>query len=157
MLCRGDEKMAIDEPELVNLEGFLVACGAVAHFDHSGAFVLAALFRNAKQLRVGREELSEFLTSFYALPRVPPIEMPHGSPVTEVHAPPVPSVTIAPHSDWDTSLRLLTSGFHYGTTHITGAERGATAYDETTRTVYYRDFAQESAARARLVALGAKQ
>ncbi len=156
-LCRDNDEMSISEPMLVHWEGFVVARGAVARFDHSGAFALAAMFRNTTQLSVGREELSEFLTSFYALPRTPPIDLPHGSPVTEVHAAPLPTVTIAPHDDWDRKVRRLMPGFQYGTMKITGAERGGTLYDATKRTVYYRDFAFEAAARARLVSHGAKQ
>jgi hypothetical protein len=156
-LHRGTEEMPITEPVLLHWEGWLIARGTVARLDFGGAFAIAALFRNTTQLVVTREELSEFLNSFYALPSVPPIDLPHGSPVTEVHAPPIPWLKVIPRSDWDRKVRHLVTGFHYGPFHITGAEREPTLYDADTRTVHYRDFAVEAAARAQLSAHGVKQ
>ena len=156
-LRRGTEEMGIADPALVHWEGWVIARGAVARFDYGGVFAIAALFRNTTQLTVSRAELSEFLTSFYALPNGPPIDLPHGSPVTEVHAPPIPSLKVLPRADWEWKARRIVAGFHYGPIHVTGAERAPTLYDTNTRTVHYRDFAAESDARARLAEHGVKQ
>ncbi len=156
-LHRGTDEMSIAEPAMVHWEGWLIARGAVARFDHGGAFAMTALFRNVRQLSMSREELSQFLTSFHALASAPPIDLPHGSPVTEVHAPPIPTLRILPRDDWDRKGRRVVAGFQYGPIRITGAERATNVYDAGTRTVHYRDFAAESAARARLVSHGARQ
>src|SRR5512143_1152743 len=156
-LHRGRNKMSIAEPAMVHREGWLIARGAVARFDHGGAFAITALFRNVRQLSVSREELSQFLTSFHAFASSPPIDLPHGSPVTEVHAPPVPTLRVLPRDEWDRKVRHLVVGFQYGPIRITGAERAPSVYDASTRTVHYREFAAEAAARARLVRHGATQ
>jgi superfamily II DNA or RNA helicase len=156
-LHRGGREMSIAEPAMVHWEGWLIARGAVARFEHGGAFAITALFRNVRELSMSREELSEFLTSFYALASGPPIDLPHGSPVTEVHAPPIPTLRVLAHDEWDRKVRRLVAGFHYGPIRIAGAERATNVYDAGTRTVHYRDFAAEAAARARLVSHGAKQ
>jgi superfamily II DNA or RNA helicase len=158
-LHRGGVEMPIAEPALVHWEGWVIARGTIARFDFNGAFAVAALFRNAGHIAASREELSEFLTGFNALRRVPPIDLPHGVPVTEVHAAPIPTLKVLPlvPSAPPRKVRRLAMGFRYGPLEITGAERTPTVYDADTRTVHYRDFAAEAAARARLASHRAKQ
>jgi superfamily II DNA or RNA helicase len=155
-LHRDRVEMSVAEPAMLHWEGWLIARGAVARFDFGGAFAIAALFRNTTQLDVTREELAEFLTSFHSLPQVPPIDLPHGSPVTEVHSAPIPGIKVVPRFGWEEKGRRLIVSFHYGPLRITGIEQAPTLYDAETRTVYYRDFAAEAAARARLASHGAK-
>src|SRR5690348_7858168 len=149
--------MSLAEPAMVHWEGWLIARGTVARLEHGGAFAITALFRNVRQLTMSREDLSQFLTSYHALASVPPIDLPHGSPVTEVHAPPIPTLRVLARDDWERKVRRLVAGFQYGPIRITGAERATNVYDASTRTVHYRDFAAEVAARAQLVSHGAKQ
>jgi superfamily II DNA or RNA helicase len=156
-LHRGRASMPISEPALLHRDGWLIARGTVARLEYGGAFAVAALFRNVAQLSASREELSEFLISFDALPSTTSLDLPHGIPVTEVDAPPIPTLKVLPGSDWASKTRRLIAGFDYGAFHITGAERAPTLYDAGTRTVHYRDFAAEAAARARLRAHGVKQ
>ncbi len=156
-LHRGGVEMPITEPGLVHWEGWVIARGTIARFDFNGAFAIAALFRNAGHIAATREELSDFLTSFNALPRVPPIDLPHGVPVTEVHAAPIPTLKVLPPVPSARRVRRLATGFRYGPLEITGAERTPTVFDADTRTVHYRDFAAEAAARARLASHRVKQ
>src|SRR5262245_37726980 len=142
--------MPIAESALVHWEGWVIARGEIARLDFSGAFAIAALLRNTGHIDASREELSEFLAAFNALSRVPPIDLPHGVPVTEVHAAPIPTLKVLPPAFSIRKVRRLTTGFRYGPLEITGAEQTPTAYDADTRTVHYRDFAAEAAARARL-------
>lgn len=156
-LHRGDLSMPITEPALIHWGGWLIARGTVARFEFGGAFALAALFRNTPVLDLSREELSEFITNFNAFPHPPAIDLPHGIPVTEVHAPPVPTLEVVPRSEWDGRLRRLITGFNYGPFRISGTEQSSTLYDADTRTVHYRDFAAEAAAHARLASFGVRQ
>ena len=155
-LHRGKEEMSLSDAALVHWEGWVIARGAVARLNYGGAFAITALFRNVRELVMSREELSQFLTSFHALASSPPIDLPHGSPVTEVHAPPIPTLRVLARDDWRGKVRRLVAGFHYGPIRITGAERATSVYDAGTRTVHYRDFAAEATARARLASHGAK-
>src|SRR5262249_32249495 len=102
-------------------------------------------------------ELAEFIASFDALPATPPIDLPHGSPVIEVYAPPIPTLKVMPATDWDRKRRRLVTGFQYGPIHIAGDERAPVLYAAGTNAVHYRDFAEEAAARSRLAAHGARQ
>jgi superfamily II DNA or RNA helicase len=154
---RAAERLPIAEPAMIHWEGFLVARGSVARFDDAGAYALVALFRNVGKLVVTREELAEFITSFDALPSTPPIDLPHGSPVIEVYAPPIPTLKVMPTNEWDRKRRRLAMGFQYGPIHISGDERAPVLYAAGTNAVHYRDFAGEAAARNRLTAHGARQ
>lgn len=156
VLRRGSEEMPIDEPALVHWEGWVIARGTVARFDDGGGFVMAALFRNTRSISVDREELSEFLINLDALPAAPPVELPHGSPVTEVHAPPVAHLEVEPYHEWDKKIRRLVLAFDYGPMRIGGSELAPSLYDANTRTVHYRDFAAEDAARSVLSSHGVK-
>jgi hypothetical protein len=53
----------------------LIAHGAIAPFDDAGASALVSL-RAKKTLSVSEDELPSFLAAMYALPRVPPIDLP---------------------------------------------------------------------------------
>jgi len=156
-LHRGAVEMPIAESALVHWEGWVIARGTIARLDFNGAFAIAALFRNTGHIAVSREELSEFLAAFNTLPRVPPIDLPHGVPVTEVYAAPIPALKVLPPPLSLRKVRRLATGFRYGPLEITGAERTPTVFDADTRTVHYRDFAAEAAARARLASHGVKQ
>jgi superfamily II DNA or RNA helicase len=154
---RGAERVSTSEPALIHWEGIVIAHGMISRFDDSGAYALVALFRNVDKIVVTREELGEFITSFDELPATPPIDLPHGSPVIEVHAPPIPTLKVAPATDWDRKRRRLITGFQYGPVHITGDERAPVLYAAGTNAVHYRDFNEEAAALARLASHGARQ
>jgi hypothetical protein len=154
---RGAEKIDVSQPAMVYWEGIVIARGMISRFDDAGAYALVALFRNVGKLTLNREELGEFITGFDALPATPPIDLPHGSPVVEVHAPPVPTLKVMPATDWDRKRRRLILGFQYGPVHMTSDERAPVLYAAGTNAAHYRDFAEEASARARLAAHGARQ
>src|SRR4051812_2755399 len=154
---RGAEKVAVVDADMIHWECIVIARGMISRFDDAGAYSLVALFRNVGKLILTREELGEFIPSFAALPATPPIDLPHGTPVIEVHAPPVPTLKVMPATDWDRKRRRLITGFQYGPIHINGDERAPVLYAAGTNAVHYRDFAEEAAARAQLAAHGARQ
>lgn len=154
---RAAEQLPIDEPAMIYWESFVIARGAISRFDDGGAYALVALFRNVNKLVVTREELAEFITSVDALPSAPPIDLPHGSPIIEVYAPPTPTLKVMPATEWDRKRRRLDMGFQYGPIHISSDERAPVLYAAGTNAVHYRDFAEEAAARARVAAHGARQ
>jgi superfamily II DNA or RNA helicase len=154
---RGADKIPIAEPAMIHWERFVIARGAISRFDDADAYAMVALFRNVNSLTVTREELAEFITSFDALPSTPPIDLPHGSPIIEVHAPPIPTLRVTQATEWDRKRRQLITGFQYGPIHISGDERAPVLYAPGTNAVHYRDFAEEAASRARLASHGARQ
>jgi len=156
---RGDE-MPITEPLVLHSSGILLARGALARFEHSGAFAFVPLLREASSLRLTAKELPDFLGTLYGLPRLPPIESTSESAVTVVDGHPLPSLTIVDKGaalgagrdgNW---LRLA---FRYGRVRVDGALAAATVFDPASLTVYRRDRLAEASAEAHLIALGAKK
>jgi superfamily II DNA or RNA helicase len=154
---RKGERIPVSEPALLHWEGVIVARGAIARFDDNGAYALVALFHNVGTLRLTREELAEFMTSFDAMPSTPPIDLPHGSPVIELHAPPTPTLQVMPAVDWERKKRRLVLGFQYGPIHIGSDEAAPVLFAAGTNAAHYRDFQEEAAARSRIAAHGARQ
>jgi hypothetical protein len=158
VLVRPDEELSLDEPDLLHSGRLLIARGTVAPFDDGGAFALVALFQAKRRITVSEDELPSFLSAMYALPRVPAIDLPPGSRVSEVDGTPVPGVTISPYPGaLQATLRRLNTSFRYGSVRISGTEPGTTVFDQETLTVHHRDLAFEAAARAHLRSQGAKE
>ncbi len=157
-LRRGRDEMPLAEPLVLHSSGILLARGALARFEHSGAFAFVPLLREASSLHLTAKELPDFLGTLYGLPRLPPVESTSESAVTVIDGQPVPCLTIAEksgHLGRDGSwLRL---SFRYGRVRVDGALAAATVFDPASLTVYRRDRNAEAAAEARLVELGAKK
>jgi len=159
-LRRGREEMSISEPLVLHSSGILLARGALARFDHSGAFAFVPLLREASSLHLTAKELPDFLGTLYGLPRLPPIESTTESAVTVVDGHPLPSLSIL---DKGASLGAARDGnwlrlaFRYGRVRVDGALAAATVFDPASLTVYRRDRDAEAAAEALLIELGAKK
>jgi superfamily II DNA or RNA helicase len=157
-LRRDDDEMSLAEPLVLHTSGILLARGAFARFDHSGAFAFVPLLREASSLRLTANELPDFLGVLYGLPRLPPIESTSESAVTVVDEQPVPFLTVADGvATWGRGANWLRLSFRYGSVVIDGALANPTVFDPASLTVYRRDRAAEAAAEARLVEVGAKK
>ncbi|HEY4217945.1 MAG TPA: DEAD/DEAH box helicase [Gemmatimonadaceae bacterium] len=157
-LERGGQEMPLSEPAILHSEGFLLARGVLGRFDHSGAYALVTLFREQSSIVIGESELPALLESLYAVPRLPPIEFPPDTGLSEVHAAPLPCVTIFPDpNDSRGTHHRLEPGFIYGKTRISGQESSNSVFDRDAVAIRYRDFEFEAASRDRLVTLGARE
>jgi superfamily II DNA or RNA helicase len=157
VLVRGGEEMRVADPAILHAEGILLANGMLARFDHGGAYPLLTLFRERGPIVIGEAELPNFLESLYALPRLPSIDLPPNSGITEVRTPPIPAVTVLPDPDTyrDTHHRIAL-GFLYGTTRIAEEDTASTVFDRAALTIRRRDEDFEAEARARVIGLGAR-
>ena len=158
VLERAGEEMSLAEPDLLHAEGVVLAHGVVSRLEHEGAFGLLAMFRSHPSVPVPGTDLPALIESLYALPRLPALDLPAGTSVSEKREPPLPCVSILPDANqWRGSRRPLKLQFLYGTTHVSGEQDSATVFDRASLTVRHRDRPFENAARAQLVALGAKE
>ncbi|MEP6491857.1 MAG: DEAD/DEAH box helicase [bacterium] len=160
VLRRGPEEMLLSEPAMLHSEGWLVARGAIARFEHRGAFTLVPMFREKKSVHVAEADLPALLEMLYALPRRPALELPADTRVNEVRTPPTPGVTI--HQDptpWRKTHHRLEVSFVYGAVRVGGPtpEAETSLFDRSSLTVHHRDLAFEREAHERLTALGAKE
>ena len=157
MLVRANERMPMCEPTVLHAEGVLLARGALARFDHRGAFALVPLFRKQPAIVIGEDELPAFLESLYAMPRLPEIDLPPDTGLTEIRTPPVPCITILPDpSPWRETHHQIELGFLYGTMRVAGDDATATVFDRGALALRHRDLALEAESRARLASFGVK-
>jgi len=160
VLRRGHEEMLLSEPAMLHSEGWLVARGTIARFEHGGAFALVPMFREKKSVQVPESDLPALLETLYALPRRPALELPADTRVTELRTPPQAGVTI--HQDptpWRKTHHRLEVSFMYGAVRVNGPtpEIETSVFDRDSLTVHHRDLAFEQTARERLTTLGAKE
>ena len=158
LLRRGNQEMPLDEPTILHSEGLLLARGSFARFDYGGAFALVSLFRERPSIRVPESDLPAMLESLYTLPRRPALELPPDAHITEVRAEPQSGVVILPDPDPSRqAYHRLEPFFVYDTLRVNANTLEASIFDRETLTVHHRDLAREHTARARLLALGARE
>jgi superfamily II DNA or RNA helicase len=155
VLERHDEQMPLSEPALLLSDGYLVARGAISRFDHRGAFAVVRSFRERPVIDVADGDFAGFLDMLYAIPRLPPVDLPPGSGITEAREAPRPCLTILPDTaSWRAARHRVVVGFRYGARRIDGGHAGTTVFDPEARVLRHRDRVAEATARSRLPALG---
>jgi hypothetical protein len=158
VLRRGGEEMLLSEPAALHPEGILFARGSLARWQPTAVYPLVALFSETSHLVVPNDEMPALLETIYRLPHRPALELPPDTKVAEVRLPPQPGVTILPDpAPWRRTHHRLVPFFLYGGLRVTDDESSGALFDRASLTVRYRDSEHERAARARLVALGARE
>ena len=157
MLARSGHEMPVTEPVVLHAEGVMLARGHLGRFDHAGAYALVPLFRRQQPIVIGDDELPAFLQTLYTMPRLPAIELPPNTGITEVREQPHPCVSILPDpSPARETHNQLVPAFVYGTTQVAGDNDASTVFDRDTLTIRHRDVDFEAAAREYLLSLGAR-
>src|SRR5262249_857995 len=146
VLRRGDDEMPLSEPTLLHASGVLFARGALAPFEHAGAFAFVVLLRrHENSLNLRQAELPELLDTLYSLPHLPELELPPTTHVVESAAAPTPCLSIvADTGTWRSpTTNVLTLGFRYGRVQVDDAHDDpaapTTVFDRETLTLYHRD------------------
>lgn len=125
--------------------------------EHSGAWPLALAMRGGGSLSLGPDP-SSFLEQFHRLPKVPPISLPKGDELDSVDITPVPILEISRElGGWRQAPAALSLRFRYGHAIVEPSSRAPTCFDRTASVLYRRNTMFERSARARLLALGARE
>jgi superfamily II DNA or RNA helicase len=75
MLCRGEERMPLTEPELVTEGGFVFARGKVARLDDSGAFPWIAQLRLLERILIPDNDRESAIARLLEMPVLPPLDL----------------------------------------------------------------------------------
>jgi superfamily II DNA or RNA helicase len=156
-LRRGEERMPLEEPRLLLASGLLVARGAVARFDHCGAFAWAHQLRQLKRISFPDRERDAALEKLLASRVLPPMELDEPLRFERRRATPRPGLRIREHRDWKGSFFQAHLLFDYGRGWMPESEAGRGLWSPEDRVYIERDASAESAARDKLAALGLKQ
>lgn len=157
-LRRGDQTIPLAAPALLLHGGLAIAEGRVSHFEHGGAFPLVSALRADGPLKVGARELPRLLESLYALPNLPPVELPARLDITEMRPEPVPHLLVsgAPPRGTGGHGLPLTLSFRYDEIEVAATRKEPSIFDRRQRTVLHRDREAETRAAALLRDLGAR-
>ena len=159
ILARDAAQMDLGLPVLLHPAGYLIADDVLARYDHAGAFPLMRTLRQHGAGLPVPEDVSELLTSLYALPHVPAIELPAGLSIVESHDDPRRAVTITERvGGWNAVYACnVDCEFVYGTLRIDGTSTTSSVFDPVGRVLHHRQLPAERQAVERLLALGVKR
>lgn len=136
--------------------GLVIRDGRIAPVRHAGAFPLVAALGDGS-LRVPRSDVPDLLGALYALPRLPPVEVPAALGVQEVHSEARPSAAIRllPATPWGGIPRAPAElSFDYGGVSLPYLPDGPPHFDPSTMRLMHRDPAAERRALDQLEAAG---
>ncbi len=159
-LRRGAESTDLDSPALLLRGGLVFWPERVARLDDAGAFDLLSRLRQTGSLSVPIGQKDQLLAQLFALPRLPPLDLPEDMRLEEVRIAPQPYLKVKPpehHSyygrDW---LRGFLS-FTYGEATVPAGQDGRSIYQPEQRRLLLRDPEAERIAAERLQQLGFRQ
>jgi len=158
VLRRDEEEMPLARPVLFLHGGILFTDDLVARFTHGGAFPLVAALRGGAPLAAAAGDVPELLQALYALPHLPPLDLPAALGVDETHPAPVPLLTIrsaGPPGAPGTTLAAELA-FDYDGVVVPASRADAALFDRDRRRVLHRDRPAERSAVARLRRAGAR-
>jgi superfamily II DNA or RNA helicase len=151
-LVRGDERMALSEPQLVVADGFLITASCVARLDHGGAFAWLVALRGAGVVAVPFTDGPRIRDAFFAEPP-PADDVPEELRIEIVSEPPRPSIRLKPSRYRGDRLEADVL-FVYGNVGVPARASEALVRQQGTGRAIRRDRDAERAAIARLHAVG---
>ncbi|MEO5567836.1 MAG: SNF2-related protein, partial [Gemmatimonadaceae bacterium] len=155
VLERHGDEMPLSDAALLLSDGWLVANGTVSRLDHRGAFAVVRRFRETPEIDFAADDLAGFLDALYAIPRLPPIELPVDSGIVEARDAPRPCLTVLSHAGAPRAGRQkVMMAFKYGDRRIPADLPADPVFDPVGQALRYRDRVAEAAARSRLPGLG---
>ena len=86
----GEQRMELSEPQIILLNGLLIARGNISRVEHRGAFELLAMLREKTALPLAKNALPDLLKTLCEMPRLPKMNWPTDFLVNECEPVPRP-------------------------------------------------------------------
>jgi superfamily II DNA or RNA helicase len=153
VLRRGEEEAPLGEPDAIFDEGLMLMRGSLARLDDSGAASWRELLRQHGRFRIGASHRRAFIEEIYALPRLPPLDLPEGWRVPEEAPAPAPRLHVRPgREDRGAPKTVLFAelALDYDRLIVRAGSPGKVAFDASLRRLVRRDAEAEAKARTRL-------
>ncbi len=155
LLCRGAERMSIEEPDFLLAGALVIAGGRAARLDDGGGFALISLLRRASRLAIRVRDRDKFLKAFYSLQKRPPVELPDDLRVEEERVAPRPGLRILEvRSGWGGARLRGEVSFDYDGQVVPADSAEGSRFDLARRRLLLRDREAEAKAVEVLHALG---
>lgn len=155
-VSRGEQRLALNVPDLLHPSGVIVVNDTVARFDDGDAFPVITELLSAPGMAVGRD-VSVVLSRLYAMPSVPELTLPDDVSIAQSHEEPTPVLTFTadPTPIVRKDMAGMQLGFRYGPVYVGASDAGTTRYAAESNTLHHRHHDAEARARDRLMSLGA--
>jgi len=157
-LARDGERMTLDEPALLTVDGIVIAHGRLGLIvDHGAQFLTTALAGGSLR-GIPRDDAMDLLSELYALPQLPAIDLLPELEITTIDVVPVPRLLLrrVVATPWSPPGLEATLAFGYGDAGATWDNHAAGILQLPSRTVIRRDRAAETVAMQRLEQAGFK-
>ncbi|HVR86284.1 MAG TPA: SNF2-related protein, partial [Planctomycetota bacterium] len=93
---RGEERLALADPEIVLAPGFLIRKGKVSRFTAAGDFRWLGYLRKRGTVLVPAGEIEPFLSELFSLREPLPVELPSSLRIRETDVAPLPRLQLSP-------------------------------------------------------------
>lgn len=156
-LRREEERLTLEQPDLIVGGGFLFVNGSAALLEDFGAFHWIAEVRRSGPVRVPQKDEREFLTQLLESERRPRLDLPSELRYETVDVVPRPRLQIyrlSGHRNFQLRAEL---SFEYDSEFISSSSSASFVVHRTQRSLVRRDRVAEAAARSRLEALGLRR
>lgn len=162
VLRRGETEIPLAQAELLFEGGLMFLGETITRCDDGGAWSWIGLLRRYARFHISEGHQRAFLEEVYALPRLPPLDLPEGRALLEVAPTPIPHIHVFPSSpSHPGEIRprgaiLATFGMEYDRFLVPVQKPGCIAFDSERHRLIRRDPEAEEAAKARLDSLSWK-
>ena len=157
-LERGEQRVAIDETDVLFAEGFLIQGGTIARLDHRGQFGwLIGLRAEQGQLLIPASQAAEFAAEVISSERPLPIEWPADLVFTEIVEAPKFHLRIKSTNSWRADRTQGKLRFFYGPVSVPEGHQTETLVDPQARLIRRRDLDAERTANLKLRSLNFSQ
>ena len=153
-LRRGEERMALEEPQLLLSDGLMLARQTVARFEPGGGFSWLEQLRHVKRIPFPDRDRDAVLSKLLEMPALPPMEIDEGLRFEERKV--APRLGLRIRQERTTAVPRYVSQFmvDYGTGWMDGMSEGRGVWRAQERVYLVRDKDIEDGAREKLADLG---
>ena len=158
VFVRGDERLALQTPEILMRGGVFVHEPVLSRFVDDGQFDLLYALRTDLSVSVDAAQLLDLLDELHRLPRLPTLRLPDGLGISTAAGEPVPRVDLATvPQPWGPDRVEATLSFDYNGTTIDFNDPRTSLFDRAKRRLIHRVRAAEQSAAEALQAAGFKR
>ena len=153
-LRRGEERMAIDEPQLLLAEGLMLARKTVSRFEPGGGFGWLEQLRHVKRIPFPDRDRDAVLSKLLAMPALPPMEIDEALRFDERKGAPRLGLRIRQERTAAIPRYVAQFMLDYGAGWMDGMSEGRGVWRPEERVYLVRDKQVEDGAREKLTDLG---
>jgi len=126
-LQRRDERLTLESPALHTADGVLIANGHAGRVVDHGAHFLSTAITGGTLREIARADATDLLAELYALPQLPPLDVPEDLDIETVERDPTPRLSLrqAPSTPWSAPGLEASLAYNYGGAMVSATNASA--------------------------------